>query len=95
MLSYTDTELHELSLIILNNKQDRKQLFRAFLGSLINLPYGKSSNNDIHIFFTVEEQKFNLWPTTMRAYQETLTGGRKLTGAYDVLKALNELNGEV
>lgn len=95
MLSYTEAELHELAEVILKKKQDRKQLFRAFLGSLVNLPYGQSSNNDVHIFFTVDGQKFNLWATTMRAYQETLEGGRSIMGAYNVLKALNELNGEV
>lgn len=95
MLSYTDVELHELAGVILKKKQDRKQLFRAFLGSLVNLPYGQSNNNDVHIFFMVDGQKFNLWATTMRAYQETPEGGKSIMGAFNVLKALNEINGDV
>ena len=95
-MKHNKSDLFELAQEIRESKKDqRKQLFIAFMNSFPSMPARCSSNGFTHITVWCSEQiKIDLWTTTIKAFF-VVNGVRTMySDAFQILNLINELYGD-
>ena len=94
-MKHNKIDLFELAQEIRESKKDqRKQLFIAFMNSFPSMPARCSSNGFTHTYIRSEQINIDLWATTIKALF-VVNGVRTMYyDAFQILNLINEFYGD-